>query len=243
MDTASDVLEKLRVSPTFVSDNDIVPEEFQNQLIYWRDKLKDGYFGIGDLANTLAIRAAREGFPIGQMRVYEAVGTYCGKSARTIRYYAETASFFELSTRQEYEHLPFSHFVFARTMGERWEEVLEYASERPYLSRASLEDHFLGNPDKFREISQSISSTDLDEMGIVSIGDPLRYDEKREYSHVKTMDEREHALRRMDDFSASMRDFVELVDGINVEKHVKDDIAHGIYLIKKHLPKLVNAVV
>lgn len=127
----------------FVSDSDIVPEDYQNLLMYWRDTFRVGYFSLGDVANRLCAMAAKQAFRVTEARVFEAVGKFCGKSGRTVRYYAETAEFFSDEMRQEYEMLPFSHFVFARSMGDRWREVLDYARAKPNLSEEGLRMAFV----------------------------------------------------------------------------------------------------
>jgi hypothetical protein len=127
----------------YISDSDIVPDDIQNELLYWSDKIKQGYFSIGDIANHLIARSAEKHFPVGTMQIYDAVGRFVGKSGRTIRYYAETASFFSDEIREEFDMLPFSHFVFARSMGAEWREVLEFASEKPHITREGLEAHFV----------------------------------------------------------------------------------------------------
>jgi hypothetical protein len=127
-----------------ISDSDIVPENEQNRLLYWRDKFKVGCFDIGDIACELVVRAAESGFRVTQSQVFDAIGRFCGKSGRTIRYYYETSIFFPQEVRDDYEELPFSHFVFARSMGHRWEEVLEYAQSKPHITLAGLEHMFVG---------------------------------------------------------------------------------------------------
>jgi hypothetical protein len=48
--------------------------------------------------------------------------------------------------RDKYEQLSFSTFVFARMMGERWQDVLEYAAEQPKISVDALQMHFMTTP-------------------------------------------------------------------------------------------------
>lgn len=135
-----------RTAPSYtpVSDNDLIPELYQNRLLHWRDIFKMGYFDIGDTALLLSERAAGQGYKVSEGQVYAAVGRFCGKSGRTIRYYAEQAAFYSVLTRERYDMLPFSHFVFARSMGERWQEVLDYAALKPYITEEGLRMHFKG---------------------------------------------------------------------------------------------------
>lgn len=125
-----------------LSDNDLVPEEYQNRLIDWRDTLRKGYYEIGLIAATLIERAAYSGLKVTQARITEAVGAYCGKSGRTVRYYMETAVFFPEEVWQEFDFLPFAHFVTARYAGERWREVLEFSRDHPLISVEALEMRF-----------------------------------------------------------------------------------------------------
>ena len=126
METIMETDVRVRATPRVeVRDSDLIPDETQNLLIYWRDKIKDGYFQIGDISNQMILRSAMDGYSVKQEQVYSAVGRFCGKSGRTVRYYAETAAFYSENVRNEYEMLPFSHFVYARTLGEKWKEVLD----------------------------------------------------------------------------------------------------------------------
>lgn len=127
----------------WISDNDIVPDDYQNQLIHWRDLFVDGYFAIGDIANRLVRRSAEMGFPVTDKRVYKAVGRFCGKSPRTVRYYAETSAFYPEEVRDEFDMLPFSHFVFARSTGEQWREVLEFGADDPDCTLERLRYEFV----------------------------------------------------------------------------------------------------
>lgn len=121
----------------YFSDNDIVPQEYQHELIYWRDNFRQGYFAIGDIANSLIQQIADSSTPITHDRVYQAIGNFIGKSGRTVRYYAEVAAYYPADVRQYYEMLPFSHFVFAKQYG-NWARVLSLAMENPQLSVDAL---------------------------------------------------------------------------------------------------------
>jgi len=127
---------------THVSDSDIVPDEVQAELITWRDAFTTGGFMIGDIANEMIVRAASNKWAVTNDRIYRAVGKFCGKSGRTIRYYAETSAFYSVNIRNEYDVLPFSHFVYARTKGKEWESVLIFAAEHPEVSLSEVMAHF-----------------------------------------------------------------------------------------------------
>ena len=76
--------------------------------------------------------------PVTQDRIFNAIGNFCGKSGRTVRYYAETAGFYPRLVRDEFDVLPFSFFVFARYEGDNWRNVLEFALLRPEISLDAL---------------------------------------------------------------------------------------------------------
>lgn len=160
METKTDRL----VSRTKMSDSDIVPEDYQNILIYLRDSITSACFAIGDIANDLVSKSLDAGLPVTDQRIFEAVGKYCGKSPRTVRYYAETSAFYDKEVRQEYETLPFSFFVFARSMNGKWKEVLDFASNNQGSTLEYLKYIFLASlqvdGNKSWETSQ-----DLDEVG------------------------------------------------------------------------------
>jgi hypothetical protein len=147
-----------------IADTHIVSEDYQNELMMLRGAITTVSFRIGDIANEISRQSAAAGLHVTDTRVFHAIGRFCGKSARTVRYYAETAAFFSYDTRTAYEVLPFSHFVFARSMGDRWMEVLDRAMLSPNITLEGLRVDLLGLPasdenshrDKIREISRNI---------------------------------------------------------------------------------------
>lgn len=150
-----EIISRVRESASgdsWVSDSDIVPDETQAELIGWRDAFTSGSFRIGDIANDLVVKAAKTGFIVTNMRVYGAVGKFCGRSARTVRYYAEAASFYPRDIRDEFDVLPFAHFVLAKSLGD-WRGVLEFALEHPEATMDELRGKYLGREEK-REVSQ-----------------------------------------------------------------------------------------
>lgn len=142
-----------------LSPGDIVPDEYQTALISLGGRIRDCYFAIGDLANDLVGRAKTVGFRVTQADVYHAVGSFCGKSGRTVRYYAEVSGFYPPSVRDEFEILPFSHFVFARSLEDRWREILEFAALHPTISEDGLRIRFIGT------ICAPVDAVDLDSVG------------------------------------------------------------------------------
>jgi len=127
----------------FISDNDIVPEEDQARLMYWGNMATVAAFDIGDTACKIVSMSVETGLQVTAKRVYKAVGRFCSKSARTVRYYAEASAFYPQKIRDEFDVLSFSHFVFARTL-DNWREVLEYAAERPQCTVEELRRKFIG---------------------------------------------------------------------------------------------------
>ncbi len=130
-------------SDTAVSDADIVPEEYQNRLINWRTIFKRAQFDIGDIANKLVRLSIDKNLKVTDDRIFKAVGAFCGRSGRTVRYYAETAAYYNPIEREEFDMLPFSHFVLARSFGGRSRDVLEYAALNPHLSENGLRFRFI----------------------------------------------------------------------------------------------------
>lgn len=131
------------VGDEVVSDGQLIPDETQAELITIRDRNLQDCFRIGDIANEMVERAAEIGFKVQAYRVRRAVGRFAGKTERTVRYYSETAAYYVANDRTHYDILPFSHFVFARSMGVRWREVLDYSMENPSVTVSELQRHFL----------------------------------------------------------------------------------------------------
>ena len=117
---------------------EIVPDDVQCELIMLREKKRDIFFRIGDIANELIL--LHKG-TVSNKKVYKSVSKYCDSSPRTIRYYAETAAFFPQAMRDKYDVLPFSHFDLARNYNGRWEWVLALGAEHPSWSRSYLEKY------------------------------------------------------------------------------------------------------
>jgi len=136
-----------------------VPEQYQMRLLDLRDKFREGYFEIGDIANELTDYATASGFKVTKKMVHTAVGSFCGKSERTVRYYAETAEFYPKDVRDEYDVLSFAHFVFAKSLGQLWCEPLKYAKIKPWVSVSALEARFARRYDGISVIKQCSDGT------------------------------------------------------------------------------------
>lgn len=172
------------VQRMFVTANDLVPEYYQGVLIQIRDSIRDSYFMVGDIANDLINEARLAGFRATQQDVFDAVGKFCGKSGRTVRYYTETARFFPREVRQEYETLPFSHFVLARSMEGRWREVLELATGNPLISEEALRGLFLGERQVGVESLEDAQGQDIIAVGATTpvYGREITIPEKNSYA-------------------------------------------------------------
>lgn len=135
-----------REGVTHCSPNEIVPEDVQNRLMALDDTMTRAYFEIGDIANELiqyAPQFAQDTHKVvTEQDVFNAVGLYCHRSGRTVRYYAETAEFYTADVRSEFDILPFSHFVVARSFGLRWRDVLEFARDNPAMGEDRLRQQF-----------------------------------------------------------------------------------------------------
>lgn len=127
----------------------LISEEDQAVLIQIRDNIRYNYFAIGDVANKYVVLCSQRKKAVLSQAVYDAVGEFVGKSGRTVRYYAEQAAFYHPDTRDRYDILPFSFFVFARSMGDRnWETILDYCMTKPNKSLAFIRRKFLYEPDR-----------------------------------------------------------------------------------------------
>lgn len=168
----------------WLSDADIVPDEVQSELIQIGDFLTEGAFRIGDIANELISRVAQSGWQVTNDRVYAAVGRFCGKSGRTVRYYAETSAFYPQDARQEFHTAPFSHFVFARGTGCKWREALEYSAVTPGVTVQELTSQFImvDKLMKSNAVARDSAAGLESEDGANTVGDAIRR-EIREVSH------------------------------------------------------------
>src|SRR3990167_3636369 len=106
----------------YVSPADIVEDNDQVMLRSISDGMKRDFFLIGDIAHKLILSAEKEGFRVKKLdkdiyismgKVFNAVGHFCDRSGRTVRYYFETSKFYPLDVREEFDMLPFSMFVLA----------------------------------------------------------------------------------------------------------------------------------
>jgi hypothetical protein len=227
----------------WLSDSDIVPEAYQNRLLYWSDTFKFGCFDIGDIAGDLVARAAENKFDVTQAQVFDAVGRYCGRSGRTVRYYYETSSFYPQSVRDEYDMLPFSHFVFARTMGD-WRAVLEYAKEKPYITEAGLRLKF--QPPLDYVASDSIDESTFNENATLrtSLSDVNEHEidrvaTEREHEHKAPFSSTRTVLTALSGFIERLQ---VILDSIGLKPDTEYKLVTALRIIKDSIPEIIEQI-
>src|SRR4030042_1131772 len=82
-----------------VSMSDIIPEEYQMRLMALDDAMSRCYWEIGDIADEIirninTVQMAKTGKYVTNKDVFDAIGFFCHRSGRTVRYYHEIAKFF-----------------------------------------------------------------------------------------------------------------------------------------------------
>lgn len=223
-----------------VSDADIVPDDYQRELITWRDVFLGGAFRIGDIANELIEkqRAKRDidGLRITSKRIYRAVGRFCGKSGRTIRYYGETASFFSEEIRQKYQVVPFSHFVLAKSMG-NWEEVLDYVSANPDCTAEMIMREFSQDKPESRAMEGDLSTLYFGNIGVVVSPDtviPPDWDSHDEICEVsQNKPSRAEIITRVGDLVTAIDGFERYVAPLLDEDDAREIVEASRYLRSK----------
>lgn len=73
---------------------DLIPNEYLDRLLYWRDQLSKGCWEVGDITNQLFTLGCANQIDMQHRKLFEAVGLVIGKSARSVRFYAAVAAFF-----------------------------------------------------------------------------------------------------------------------------------------------------
>ena len=156
-----DITNAFRIPPEYFPEvlssakpsSQIVPDDVQSELIMLKEKKRDIYFRIGDIANELILMHKGT---VTSKKVYSAVSLYCDCSPRTVRYYAETSGFFPINIRADYDSLSFTHFDIARNYKHNWQFVLEYALSNPttptnllskQINLILIDKHKKNNPD------------------------------------------------------------------------------------------------
>lgn len=128
------------------SINDIISEEYQNRLMEIDYTISNCYWMIGDITNDIInslnrTRAQELGKVISKTDIYEAVGVFCHRSARQVRYYWECARWFPPEVRRKY-NVPFAVFAEARWI-DNWELVLKLAEQNPMWSAERVRAEYL----------------------------------------------------------------------------------------------------
>jgi hypothetical protein len=122
--------QSIAIHDEYVSPADIISEDDQSALIHCRFSMTASAFAIGDITARYIDRAVANGFmvkeypngtkvQISQRYLFIAIGKFCGRSGRTVRYYYETARSYPQEVRDEFEMLDFRTFVVARKFGEQ----------------------------------------------------------------------------------------------------------------------------
>jgi len=113
------------------------PNEIQDELLQLGENMGASRWRIGDLALLLVEMVKQtklkdaSGNLVGAAHVYFAVSIMVKGEIkpRTVEYYASLADFYPPTLRSDYEPLPFSVFYYARTFGDKWRDVLDFAME------------------------------------------------------------------------------------------------------------------
>jgi len=127
----------------------IIPSSFVDELLYWRDQITQGCWRIGDICNevkALAMANSNGYEIIGVEQIEHDIAEIVGKSANTVRLYARVCSFFPPEIRAQYPaDIPFSHYRWAISLGERWKEALDlsakYFTDTDAVRSVSFLDH------------------------------------------------------------------------------------------------------
>lgn len=244
MDTDVRQLNTKDLSSRMIPAGDIIPEELQNRLMYWRDKFKQGYFEIGDLANEIIDYVAKRSFIVTQQQVFDAVGYFCGKSGRTIRYYAETSAYFPREVRQDYDESPFSHFVFARSMGARWQEVLEYSQENPNASESKLRSIFLSTESvesysepvavTMQEIEYGVVGEEKEEKVLIASTEGKKQIKNNGHNHYGI-------LSRISNIRESVGYLMDNLYSEKMPEKTRNEVLSSLRVIDAALPSLIKA--
>jgi len=113
-----------------LNENLVIPDEFQADLLHLRDLHTAIQFRVGDITCRIIEHNAMHQVLIPKMSIYKAVGSFFGKSSRSIRVYAQVAEFFPPEIREAYTVLAFEHFRVACSMGEKWRQVLDWSLDQ-----------------------------------------------------------------------------------------------------------------
>jgi len=167
------------------SIDSIVPIDYQNRLMEVDFVLSNCYFLIGDIATDLVnsvnrTRSQELGKLISKTDIFEAVGFFCHRSARAVRFYYEAASHFPPEIRNKYD-VPFNVYGIARWVKQP-ELLLQLASENPMWSAEKVRAEYykqIGEevpvreskevPDSGAELEQELPESTAPSMGFKTV--------------------------------------------------------------------------
>jgi len=149
-----------------VSINDLVPIEYQDQLMALDSTLSSCFWQIGDITDTLINSVNRErsaelGKLVSNTDIFYAVGYFCHRAARTVRSYYENSRFFSPITRAKY-NIPYSVYVVARWVKD-WELMLKLAEDNPQLTSEAVRNLYyktIGEEPNVRQEKSETGSAD-----------------------------------------------------------------------------------
>lgn len=160
-----------------VSINDIVPLEYQDQLMALDSTLSSCFWQVGDIADILINSVNRErsaelGKLISDTDIFYAIGYFCHRTARTVRRYYECSRYFSPITRAKY-NVSYNVYVYARWVSD-WELMLRLSDENPQLSAESVRNLYyetIGEKVPVREKAEVLEtgSADIKETGSAEV--------------------------------------------------------------------------
>lgn len=235
------------LAETRLRDNEIVDENRRMILEAVRDTITASCFLIGDIANEIIFDSAEAQLQATVREIYKAVGRYCGKSARTVRYYAEAAAFFPQEIRKEYENVPFSHFVFAKQMRERCLDVLEYSARTPYTTLGGLRFEFLKFSDLLPSENENKKTGEAaDETDCASSGAGFSEVENPKKSETPGLGSRFLCSHRELRVISSASELIEVIEGVvfalDMDTELRVSLIDACYVLKKNLPGLLASM-
>lgn len=212
--------------------NDIIPEEYQQKLMAIDTTLNKCFWMIGDITEDLLHsinreRASEAGLYITQQDIFEAVGFFCHRTARSIRHYWEIAHYFPGDIRNKYD-ASFTAFTEARWVS-NWELFLQIADENPMWSveRVRVEYHErTGEERKYRVEREGHQAVEKEEPELPEDGEAWSGDgSKRRFKDVllgkleRTVDELRYVARKIpmpDDIQMQISDVILDIENISL---------------------------
>lgn len=164
-----------------VSINDLVSEEYQQKLMAIDDTMSNCYWQIGDITNEIIqsinhTKVTESGKLVSKTDIFEAVGIFCHRSARSVRYYWECAHYFPPEIRHKYD-VPFNVYAEARWVKD-WEFLLQLSENNPMWSaeKVRAEYHRMTEEEYKSRPKPEVSETGSAETGSADL--PLPVDEE-----------------------------------------------------------------